>query len=153
MCTRSPSPCNTNRCNAKIAGGRDSETDARTDSAGSTFSSATRASLSTTQFLRFVRRIGISISPLTSKVSSSARRQCSVTCASGSPDISSTSRQSPAKLGTPTAGAYCAAKFGVVGFTETTNNEGRPHGVKASVVCPGPVDTKMRRDNHPGRCH
>ena len=26
---RSPSPCNTNRCNAKIAGGRDGETDAR----------------------------------------------------------------------------------------------------------------------------
>ena len=41
---------------------------------------------------------------LTSKASSSAHRQCSVTCASGSPDISSTSRQSPAKMGTPTAG-------------------------------------------------
>jgi 3-oxoacyl-[acyl-carrier protein] reductase len=53
------------------------------------------------------------------------------------------------KVGHPNGGAYCAAKFGVVGFTETTNNEGRPHGVKASVVCPGPVDTKMRRDNHP----
>lgn len=46
-------------------------------------------------------------------------------------------------------GAYCAAKFGVVGFTEVTDVEGRPHGVKASVVCPGPTDTKMRRDNHP----
>ena len=43
---------------------------------------------------------------------------------------------------------YCSSKFGVVGLTETTNNEGRPHGVKAYVVCPGPVDTKMRRDNH-----
>ncbi len=53
------------------------------------------------------------------------------------------------KVGHPNGGAYCASKFGVVGFTETTNNEGRPHGVKASVVCPGPVDTKMRRDNHP----
>ena len=53
------------------------------------------------------------------------------------------------KTGHPNGGAYCASKFGVVGFTETTNNEGRPHGVKASVVCPGPVDTKMRRDNHP----
>jgi 3-oxoacyl-[acyl-carrier protein] reductase len=53
------------------------------------------------------------------------------------------------KNGHPNGGAYCAAKFGVVGFTETTNNEGRPHGVKASAVCPGPVDTKMRRDNHP----
>ena len=53
------------------------------------------------------------------------------------------------KYGHVNGGAYCASKFAVVGFTETTNNEGRPHGVKASVVCPGPVDTKMRRDNHP----
>ncbi len=47
-------------------------------------------------------------------------------------------------------GAYCASKFGVMGFTEVTDVEGRPFGVKASVVCPGPTDTKMRRDNHPG---
>lgn len=53
------------------------------------------------------------------------------------------------KSGHVNGGAYCASKFAVVGFTETTNNEGRTHGVKASVVCPGPVDTKMRRDNHP----
>ena len=53
------------------------------------------------------------------------------------------------KYGHVNGGTYCASKFAVVGFTETTNNEGRPHGVKASVVCPGPVDTKMRRDNHP----
>ena len=53
------------------------------------------------------------------------------------------------KHGHVNGGAYCASKFAVVGFTETTNNEGRAHGVKASVVCPGPVDTKMRRDNHP----
>ena len=53
------------------------------------------------------------------------------------------------KYGHVNGGAYCASKFAVIGFTETTNNEGRPYGVKASVVCPGPVDTKMRRDNHP----
>jgi len=52
------------------------------------------------------------------------------------------------KDGGPKIGAYWAAKFGVVGFTEVTDAEGRPYGVKASVVCPGPVDTKMRRDNH-----
>ena len=45
-------------------------------------------------------------------------------------------------------GAYCASKFGAIGFTEVTAAEGRPHGVKASVVCPGPVDTRMRRENH-----
>ncbi len=53
------------------------------------------------------------------------------------------------KYGHVNGGSYCASKFAVIGFTETTNNEGRRHGVKASVVCPGPVDTKMRRDNHP----
>lgn len=53
------------------------------------------------------------------------------------------------KIGHVNGGAYCASKFAVIGFTETTNNEGRRYGVKASVVCPGPVDTKMRRDNHP----
>lgn len=46
-------------------------------------------------------------------------------------------------------GAYCASKFGVIGFTEVTEIEGRPYGVKASVVNPGPTDTRMRRDNHP----
>ena len=53
------------------------------------------------------------------------------------------------KFGHANGGSYCASKFAVIGFTETTNNEGKRHGVKASVVCPGPVDTKMRRDNHP----
>lgn len=46
-------------------------------------------------------------------------------------------------------GAYCAAKFGAVGFTEVTAVEGKPFGVKASVICPGPTDTQMRRENHP----
>jgi 3-oxoacyl-[acyl-carrier protein] reductase len=45
-------------------------------------------------------------------------------------------------------GAYCAAKFGVSGFTGVTNNEGLSHGVKATLVEPGATDTKMRRDNH-----
>ena len=53
------------------------------------------------------------------------------------------------KGGHKNGGAYCSAKFGVVGFTEVTDVEGRPFGVKASVVCPGPTDTRMRRENHP----
>jgi len=53
------------------------------------------------------------------------------------------------KRGNPKFGAYAASKFAVVGFTQTTDAEGRPYGVKASVVFPGPVDTKMRRSNHP----
>ena len=44
--------------------------------------------------------------------------------------------------------AYGAAKWGVVGLTGITQVEGRPHGVRAILVRPGPVDTKMRRDNH-----
>jgi len=53
------------------------------------------------------------------------------------------------KIGHANGGAYCASKWGVNGFTEVTFNEGKPYGVKASVVCPGPTDTQMRRENHP----
>ena len=52
------------------------------------------------------------------------------------------------KHGKAKYGAYAASKFGLMGFTESTNDEGIQYGVKATVVCPGPVDTKMRRDNH-----
>lgn len=44
--------------------------------------------------------------------------------------------------------AYGSAKWGVVGLTGITHVEGRPHGVKAILVRPGPVDTRMRRENH-----
>ncbi len=44
--------------------------------------------------------------------------------------------------------AYGASKWGVVGLTGITHVEGSRHGVKATLVRPGPVDTKMRRDNH-----
>ena len=53
------------------------------------------------------------------------------------------------KVGPPSFGAYSAAKFGVAGLTEVTYAEGRQHGVKAYVVCPGATNTKMRRANHP----
>lgn len=45
-------------------------------------------------------------------------------------------------------GAYGAAKHGVGGFTGITRAEGAKHGVKATLIEPGPVDTKLRRDNH-----
>lgn len=45
--------------------------------------------------------------------------------------------------------AYCAAKAGAIALTEVTDAEGKSHGVKATVICPGPVDTRMRRENHP----
>lgn len=53
------------------------------------------------------------------------------------------------KNGHVDGGAYCAAKFGVIGFTQVTQAEGKAFGVKATAICPGPVDTRMRRENHP----
>jgi NAD(P)-dependent dehydrogenase (short-subunit alcohol dehydrogenase family) len=44
---------------------------------------------------------------------------------------------------------YSTSKFGVIGFTESIAAEGRQHSIKASVICPGPVATKMRAGNHP----
>jgi len=44
---------------------------------------------------------------------------------------------------------YSTSKFGVIGFTECLAAEGRRYGIKASVICPGPVATKMRAGNHP----
>ncbi|MBA7471838.1 putative oxidoreductase [subsurface metagenome] len=69
-------------------------------------------------------------------------------CNQGSGHIVNVSSMS-GKHGSAKYGAYCASKFGVVGFTEVTRDEGRPHGVKVSVVCPGPVDTELRHSNHP----
>ncbi|NKB72840.1 MAG: SDR family NAD(P)-dependent oxidoreductase [Candidatus Latescibacteria bacterium] len=69
-------------------------------------------------------------------------------CQRGSGHIINVSSGS-GKNGHVNGGAYCAAKFGVVGFTQVTEAEGRPHGVKASVVCPGPTETRMRLGNHP----
>jgi len=53
------------------------------------------------------------------------------------------------KRGSPRFGSYCASKFGVMGFTEAIAVEGRPHNIKVCVICPGPVTSKMRSDNHP----
>lgn len=69
-------------------------------------------------------------------------------CQQGSGHIINVS-STAGKRGGPKMGAYAASKFAAVAFTQTTDAEGQPHGVKASVVCPGPVDTVMRRENHP----
>jgi 3-oxoacyl-[acyl-carrier protein] reductase len=53
------------------------------------------------------------------------------------------------KHGSSMYGTYSTSKFGVIGFTESLAAEGRRYGVKASVICPGPVATKMRAGNHP----
>ena len=45
--------------------------------------------------------------------------------------------------------AYCASKFGVIGFSESLAEEVRPYGIKVQTVLPGPVDTQMWRQNGP----
>jgi 3-oxoacyl-[acyl-carrier protein] reductase len=48
-----------------------------------------------------------------------------------------------ATLGTPRHAAYCAAKWGIVGFVKTLAEELRGHGLQAMSVLPGSVDTAM----------
>ena len=43
--------------------------------------------------------------------------------------------------------AYCVSKFGVMGLTDALQKEGRPHGIRVNVICPGPTDTEQRRAN------
>lgn len=46
--------------------------------------------------------------------------------------------------------AYCASKFGVMGLADALAKEGRPHGIRCNVICPGPTDTDQRNANFPG---
>ena len=48
-----------------------------------------------------------------------------------------------ATLGSPRASAYCAAKWGVVGFTKSLAEELRGTGLAAMSILPGSVDTSM----------
>jgi 3-oxoacyl-[acyl-carrier protein] reductase len=43
--------------------------------------------------------------------------------------------------------AYCASKFGVIGFSEALAEEVGPRGIKVQVVLPGPVDTPVWEQN------
>lgn len=64
-------------------------------------------------------------------------------------NIASTS----AKKGYAGSSAYCAAKFGVLGFTEAVEAEARAFGIRVSAVCPGPTNTHLRRTEHPEEDH
>ncbi|OJU49966.1 MAG: hypothetical protein BGO03_01220 [Mesorhizobium sp. 61-13] len=57
--------------------------------------------------------------------------------------VSRAGKQASAKFG-----AYAASKFGMLGFTQTTDAEGIEFGVKATALCPGAVDTQQRSENH-----
>jgi 3-oxoacyl-[acyl-carrier protein] reductase len=50
------------------------------------------------------------------------------------------------KSGFPNLSAYCANKFGVIGFTESIAKEVSNYNVKVMAICPGRVDTKMIDD-------
>ncbi len=47
-------------------------------------------------------------------------------------------------IGTPNMASYCATKFALIGLSESLYHELRPRGIHVSVICPGPVRTKMR---------
>jgi short-subunit dehydrogenase len=47
------------------------------------------------------------------------------------------------KFGFPNLAIYCASKFGVVGFSESLQQELIPYNIKVSCLCPGYVDTRL----------
>lgn len=44
---------------------------------------------------------------------------------------------------------YCAAKAGVIAFSEALGLEGFPYGIRVDVLCPGATATDMRMRNFP----
>ena len=47
------------------------------------------------------------------------------------------------KVGEPTASAYSAAKFGVIGFTRSLALEVAPYDILVNAICPGPIPTAL----------
>jgi NAD(P)-dependent dehydrogenase (short-subunit alcohol dehydrogenase family) len=47
------------------------------------------------------------------------------------------------KTGWPLLGAYCAAKFAILGLTQVAAKELGPHGITVNAVCPGTVETPL----------
>jgi NAD(P)-dependent dehydrogenase (short-subunit alcohol dehydrogenase family) len=45
------------------------------------------------------------------------------------------------KVGYANLAAYCASKFGLVGFTQALAMELAPHGITVNAICPGGADT------------
>jgi 3-oxoacyl-[acyl-carrier protein] reductase len=49
------------------------------------------------------------------------------------------------KVGEPTASAYSAAKWGVLGFTRSLALEVAPYDILVNAICPGPIPTALGR--------
>ncbi|MFN0095794.1 MAG: SDR family NAD(P)-dependent oxidoreductase [Dehalococcoidia bacterium] len=47
------------------------------------------------------------------------------------------------RIGIPDYGAYCATKWGMIGFTQQLALELAPHGIRVNCTCPGSTDTDM----------
>jgi NAD(P)-dependent dehydrogenase (short-subunit alcohol dehydrogenase family) len=54
------------------------------------------------------------------------------------------------KAGFPGLAAYCATKFGVLGFTESLALEVEKKGVRVYAICPGATETQMYHALYPG---
>jgi 3-oxoacyl-[acyl-carrier protein] reductase len=54
------------------------------------------------------------------------------------------------KLGTPLLTAYCASKWGLLGFSLSTAEELKPQRIQVFSVCPGSVNTEMLQRGLPG---
>ncbi len=47
------------------------------------------------------------------------------------------------KIGFPNWSAYCASKFGLLGFSNSIREELRERGIKVSAILPGPTNTPL----------
>jgi 3-oxoacyl-[acyl-carrier protein] reductase len=50
------------------------------------------------------------------------------------------------KTGFPKLSAYCASKFGVMGFSESLAAEVTDYNIRVMTICPGEIDTQMIYD-------
>ena len=49
------------------------------------------------------------------------------------------------KIASLNIAGYCASKFALNGFSESLYHEVKPHGIRVSVICPGPVNTEFNK--------